>query len=348
MNKQTMMGDLGWQEALFYERLPEKRVLCRLCPQHCHIGPDQRGFCRVRKNVDGLLYTTNYAQATSYAVDPTEKKPLYHFYPGSYLFSLGTLGCNFRCGFCQNWQISQRDAPTETLTPREAVDLATEIRRREPGMIGIAYTYSEPSVWYEYVLDTAELAHAAGLKNVLVTNGFIEEEPLAKLLPYVDAMNVDVKAFTDDYYRKICAGHLDPVLRTVEQAHRAGVHIEVTTLIVPTLNDSEEEIGALVEWLAGVSPEIPYHLSRYFPNYKMDLPATPPATLEKLRQVARRKLRYVYVGNLRGDGSNTYCYNCGALLIRRIGMGVAESRLGHDGRCPDCGTAIDIRGQVMV
>ncbi|MCL4425976.1 MAG: AmmeMemoRadiSam system radical SAM enzyme [Firmicutes bacterium] len=336
------------QEALFYEKLAEGRVQCRLCPQQCRIAPGRHGICRVRKNVDGTLYSTNYGQTTSYAVDPTEKKPLYHFYPGSYLFSLGTLGCNFRCDFCQNWQISQQDAPAETLLPREALRLSEEVWRREPRTIGIAYTYSEPSVWYEYVLDTARLARATGLKNVLVTNGYIEREPLAELLPVVDAMNVDVKAFSDDYYRRVCGGHLDPVLRTVEQAHQAGVHVEVTTLVVPALNDSDEEIGALVEWLAEVGEEIPYHLSRYFPNYQMDLPATPTTTLKRLRDLASQKLRYVYVGNLPSEGNNTYCYSCGALLLRRDGLGVAESHLRDGHRCPRCGVEIDIRGQVMV
>jgi len=328
-------------EVMFYDKGPGSRTDCKVCPRLCNIAPGKRGFCRVRENRDGTLYATNYGQCSSYAMDPIEKKPLYHFYPGSLIFSLGTVGCNLRCGFCQNWTIAHADPPTFYLSPEQAVELALEQRERGRPCVGLAYTYSEPFMWYEYVYDTAKLAREAGLKNVLVTNGYVNEEPLEELLPFVDAMNIDVKAFTDQFYRSTCAGRLDPVLRTVEQAHKC-CHVEITTLLVTGLNDSPEEINRLVDWLAGLDPDIPLHFSRYFPNYKMELPPTPERTLLQARDIARRKLRYVYIGNAPHlQASSTECPSCGEVLIDREGYSVRVGRL-KDGACSGCGEKIPV------
>jgi pyruvate formate lyase activating enzyme len=330
------------QEARFYEKQEDNKVWCHLCPKNCHIQPGHAGFCRARKNEGGTLYSLNYGQITSFGIDPVEKKPLYHFYPGKYILSVGTFGCNFHCGFCQNWQIAHGDPSTREVTPEDLVASAVLARERS-GNIGIAFTYSEPMVWYEYVYDTARLAHEQGLRNVLVTNGFIQEQPLLELLPFIDAMNIDVKGFTEDYYRKTCQGRLEPVKHTVELAH-TRCHVEITTLLVPTLNDSDQEITALVDWLAGLNPELPIHFSRYFPQYEMDLPPTPLDTLRRAREVACRKLSFVYIGNAPELGpDNTYCPACHNLLIERNAYRIRIRGLDR-GACSRCGARIPIIG----
>lgn len=324
------------------------KVHCLLCPKDCIIRPGKKGYCRVRTNEGGTLYALNYGECSACSVDPTEKKPLYHFFPGSALLSLGTVGCNFGCGFCQNWHISHADAPTTYLSPEEAVDLALKAKAKSDKCIGIAYTYSEPLVWYEYVLDTAKLAREKGLYNVLVTNGYVNHDPLVELLPFVDAMNIDVKGFSDEFYRRVCAGKLDPVLETVKSAHGAGCHVEVTTLLVPGMNDDPADIDRLVDWLSGIDPEIPLHFSRYFPNYKFSLAPTPESTLVDARRRALRKLKYVYLGNvLIWEGSDTDCPECGRTVIRRRGMGVHNAYIDENNRCQYCGATVAIRGNVM-
>jgi pyruvate formate lyase activating enzyme len=252
-------------------------------------------------------------------MDPIEKKPLYHFFPGSWIFSVGSFGCNFRCKFCQNWQIAQlTEVPTEEISAEELVNVAS----RQKDNIGIAYTYNEPTIWYEYVIECASLARKKGLKNVLVTNGFIEKEPLEKLLPFIDAMNIDVKAYTEDFYRDITFGKLSPVKRTVEIAQKS-CHVEITTLLIPGMNDGEDEVEALAKWLASLRKDIPLHLTRYFPNFKLDLPPTPVETIRRAREIAMKYLDYVYTGNVVDEeGSNTYCPKCGELLIARQGYDV--------------------------
>jgi len=323
------------QEAMYY-RLYGQKILCSLCPKGCVIGEGQTGFCRVRKNIGNKLYTQNYAACSSCALDPIEKKPLYHFYPGKFILSLGTWGCNFSCTFCQNWQIAQDTPNTKLLMPDSAVEMAK--RYESQGNIGIAYTYSEPSVWYEYVLDTAKAVGCAGLKNVLVTNGFINAEPLQGLLPYLDALNIDVKAFNNEFYHTVCAGGLESVKRTVELA-ASVCHVEITTLLVPGLNDEMTEIDRLARWLAGISPNIPLHFSRYFPNHKMDRPPTPKSTMKMAQHTAQQYLNYVYLGNLGEDGGNTYCPHCSQLLIDRSGF---QSFLVDHNKCPQCGNNISI------
>lgn len=332
------------REAMHYERLENNNVLCSLCPHQCRIAPGKYGICRVRNNIEGTLYTHNYGRISALAMDPMEKKPLYHFYPGKYILSLGTVGCNFRCSFCQNYHIAQRGTEGETATGNlyEASEgYLLSLCRQEENCVGIAYTYNEPSIWYEYVLDTARYIKGKGYKNVLVTNGYISDKALAELLPYVDAMNIDVKGFTEKYYREVCGGSLEHVKHTVEAAS-PKCHVEVTTLIVPGHNDSEQEMDELSGWLAAVKPSIPLHLSRYFPMYKMEEEPTPVETLKRLKQAARKNLEYVYVGNLRSEDTNTYCPNCNALLIRRSG-GIFIEHL-DDGICSKCGKVIDITG----
>ncbi|MGQ9756002.1 MAG: AmmeMemoRadiSam system radical SAM enzyme [Desulfotomaculales bacterium] len=335
------------KEALFYVRKEDgDKVVCLLCPQRCVIAPGKTGICRQRRNVDGTLYALNYAEVSSAAIDPVEKKPLYHFYPGHTILSVGTVGCNLHCKFCQNWEIAHGDAPTTTVTPEELVRMAKNEAARGP-CIGIAYTYNEPWIWYEYVYDAAVLAHEAGLKNVLVTNGFVEQEPLEKILPYVDAMNIDVKAFTDDYYRKLCAGRLEPVLRTVERAV-GRCHVELTTLIVTGCNDSPEEIKELVDWVAGLDPAIPLHFSRYFPRYRMDAPPTPEETLWKARSIALEKLHYVYLGNVHApEADSTRCPRCRNTVVERLGYLVRAVSLDGN-RCGHCGQELNIVGEARV
>ena len=323
------------KEALYYEKRDDGRVKCSLCPHNCLIKEGSVGLCGVRKNEKGTLYTQNYARISSWGMDPIEKKPLYHFYPGSYIFSVGSIGCNFECRFCQNWQIAQcTDVTTMGVMPEELVKWAME----RYGNIGIAFTYSEPLVWYEYVLETARLAKEKEFKTAVITNGFINKEPLEQLLPYVDAMNIDVKAYTDSFYKKHTKGRLAPVLETVELASK-HCHVEVTNLIIPGLNDAEEETESLADWLAGINPDIPLHITRYFPNYKLNTPPTPLKTLEKAREIASQKLNYVYIGNVLG-GSTTFCPNCGKPLVKRNGYVWNGGLKGR--RCRDCGEEINI------
>jgi pyruvate formate lyase activating enzyme len=329
------------QEAMYYQ--PHKKgILCSLCPKGCIIAEGQTGLCRVRRNINNKLYAENYAACSSYALDPIEKKPLYHFFPGSLVLSLGTWGCNFSCSFCQNWQIAQEMPKTMKLLPEQAVELAK--KQKEQGNIGIAYTYSEPSVWYEYVLDTAKEIKRAGLKNVLVTNGFINKQPLLEILPYMDALNIDIKAFTNDFYHKICAGNLETVKDTVALA-ASLCHVEITTLLVPGLNDDKQEIAELAIWLGTINVDIPLHFSRYFPNYKMKTDPTPESTMKMAREIAGQHLNYVYLGNMEGQGGNTYCPKCDKLVIDRNKW---HSMMVDNNKCPQCGSTINIVGDVAL
>jgi pyruvate formate lyase activating enzyme len=274
-----------------------RRVVCTICPHGCAIEEGGIGFCRARGNVGGNVTAINYGLITSRALDPIEKKPLFHFYPRSLILSVGSFGCNLRCSFCQNHEISMaclEDSQTTAVTPEALIDTAKSLVPK--GNIGIAYTYNEPLIGYEFVTDCARAAKRAGLRNVLVTNGYVNEQPLCDLLPYVDALNIDLKAFTQEFYAKI-SGDLKTVKRTIEIA-AARCHVEVTTLVIPGENDGEDEIRALSAWLASVDPGIPYHLSRFFPRFQMmDKDATEVSHLRKLRDIAAQSLKYVYPGN---------------------------------------------------
>ncbi|MCX5781186.1 MAG: AmmeMemoRadiSam system radical SAM enzyme [Elusimicrobia bacterium] len=312
-----------------------KKVKCFLCPHTCNIMPGKTGICRARKNIDGILYSLTYNKFTSINMDPIEKKPLYHFYPGKGILSVGTIGCNFRCSFCQNWEISQADFDDSSLTelsPDAAVVLAQKYKS-----IGIAYTYNEPLINFEWILDTSKLARKKSLKNVLVTNGYINQEPLEELLPYIDAANIDVKFFNDESYEKMCGGHLEPVLKTVETCLKKNVHIELTNLIIPGENDSKEEIENLVKWIASLNNKIPLHFSRYFPQYKLDTPPTEKKTLVEAYEIAKKHLKYVYIGNVNDfNYSNTLCDKCGGVLIERQGYATHFKNFDK-GKCNKCG-----------
>jgi len=314
-------------------------VRCGLCPHRCVIAKDKTGICGVRVNREGTLYTNIYGEVSSIAMDPIEKKPLYHFYPGASILSIGTVGCSFKCQFCQNYGISQDPAhPTDYYPPEEMVRLAAG-----GDSIGIAYTYSEPLIWFEYVLDCCKLAREQGLKNVFVTNGYVNPEPLAELLGYADAFNIDLKSMSGDFYKTIVGGRLDPVMRTIRAvSEKEGVTLEVTTLIIPGYNDSDEEMEEIAEFLSSLGRPVPYHLSAYYPMYKFTAPPTPVETLERLQRIAEKKLDYVYLGNVRTD-ANTSCPSCGAVLVERRGYGVRRVNLGN-GRCDKCGEPVPMRG----
>jgi pyruvate formate lyase activating enzyme len=325
------------KEALFYEKGRDEKVHCLLCPQDCVIAAGKRGFCKVRVNVDGVLYSEIYNRAMARGMDPIEKKPLYHFHPGSMIYSLGTRGCNQHCDFCQNWHMLQPDAPTAEITAQQAVGDALAEKS-----VGIAYTYNEPTIWYEFVLECSQLARVNGMVNVLVTNGSINAEPFAQLAPFIDAMNIDVKSMDPEFYRKICKSKLEPVLATCRAAVEAGIHIEITNLIIPTLNDSDELLGELVDFVAGLGREVPLHFSAYFPTYKMTIEPTPLSALQRAREIASEKLDYVYLGNVAAsDGSNTYCPQCGNTLITRRGYGTSIKGI-KDGKCDNCGAKVDV------
>ncbi len=324
------------KEAAYYRPVADKSVKCLLCPCGCIIKPDKTGRCLVRKNINERLFALTYAKVSSIANDPIEKKPLYHFYPGSHILSLGSYGCNLACGFCQNWSISQIKSPTQILSPTQAVELA-----KKNDSIGIAYTYNEPFIWYEYVLDTAKLVHQAGLKNVLVTNGQVNEEPLLELLPYIDAMNIDLKSINDSFYRNYCLGKLEPVKQCIQSAYKK-CHIELTNLVIPQHNDSGEDINGLIDWAAGLSADIPLHFSRYFPQHKFTAPPTSVNTLQKAYNAARKKLKFVYLGNISGgEYGDTKCPYCNHTVIERRGYYIIK-KLSALGKCSNCGKLLPI------
>ncbi len=287
------------KEASFYKKLAESKVHCFLCAQHCHIDPGERGICGVRENREGTLWSMVYGRPIAQHVDPIEKKPLNRFYPGSQILSAGSVGCNFACPFCQNHSIA-RAAPEEVQThyipPDELAGNAAALQAQ--GNIGVAFTYNEPMIWFEYVLDTARAVRQRGMKNVLVTNGYVSKEPLEELLPYIDAMNIDLKAFEPGFYKNVVHGKLADVKRTIAAAAKA-CHVEVTTLVIPGLNDSTEDTRKMAEWLANISPDLPLHLSRFFPRHEMtDKAPTSRHLLNELAITAREYLNYVYIGNV--------------------------------------------------
>ncbi len=333
-----MEGSEKMREALFFEILKDDKVRCDLCPHHCVLKNGQVGICGVRKNIDGALYSLNYGQISAISMDPIEKKPLFHFYPGSEILSVGSWGCNMSCPFCQNWEISHSIPRVRDFSPEQLASLA-----KDHNSFGIAYTYSEPVVWFEYVLDCARAAMKDGLTNVLVTNGFIEEMPFKLLTQYFSAMNIDVKSFNPEYYRKVLGGQRDVVMKNVETAQKAGIHVEITTLIVPEDNDSEDETRGIAQWLGSIDRSIPLHLSRYFPNYKYDRPPTDLDVLEKLWHIAKEYLDYVYIGNVAGMHEDTICPKCGKTVIERNGYNVNIVGLDEEGSCTNCGFPIAIR-----
>jgi pyruvate formate lyase activating enzyme len=330
------------REAMLYERVEDSRVRCNLCAHRCIIADGSRGICQVRENDGGKLYTEVYGKVIARHIDPVEKKPLYHFYPGSTAYSIATAGCNFRCQWCQNADISQmpreqKVIPGEELRPEQIVAAALRL-----GCRSIAYTYTEPTIFFEYAYDTSKIAAGAELANVIVTNGYMTEEMLELYEPVVDAANVDLKAFRNDTYRKYVGARLQPVLDSMKKMKELGIWLEVTTLVIPGVNDDAEELtdaaGFIVDELG---PETPWHLSGFYPAYKMrDVPPTPAMTLQQAAEIGKEAgLRYVYRGNVPGE-SNTTCHACGQLLIRRSFLRMVENHVRPDSTCPECGTQV--------
>jgi len=343
MNEEDIMSAPAWLS----KKLSSGKVLCQACAQACKLEEGEYGICGVRKVEDGELKLLVYGLAAAVNVDPVEKKPMFHFLPGSTVFSLGTVGCNFSCTFCQNYDISQYPKEHEhqvigqELPPENIVELALE-----NGCNSIAYTYNEPIVFFEYTYDTAKLAHEKGLKNIYVTSGFETRKAIDLLAPYIDGMNIDIKAFTDEFYRNISGGRLKPVLDAVKYAHEKGIWIEITTLLIPGKNDSNEEIRGIAKFIAELDIAIPWHLSAFYPTYKMlDAPPTPGSTLRRAYEIGKEEgLKYVYIGNMDDeDRESTYCPECGKKVIHRhghIGQYVTNT-LEPGGKCPNCGYKLE-------
>jgi pyruvate formate lyase activating enzyme len=325
-------------EAAYYIPLENKKVQCELCPTRCLIADGGRGACTVRLNRGGVLDADAYGKVVTLAVDPIEKKPLYHFHPGSRILSTGPNGCNFHCGFCQNSEISQQSATVHDIPPEKLARLAGE-----DGSIGVAYTYTEPFIWFEYIRDAGKLIRERGLVNVLVTNGYVNEPPLRELLPVIDAMNVDIKSMRPEFYRKVCGGKLKDVLRTVEIAAPL-CHIELTNLIIPGYNDTDDDFNLLTDWVFSVNPSVPLHFSRYYPRYRFTAGETPRESLFRAYEIAKKKLKYVYMGNVPFAGvSDTHCPDCGNTLIARSSYRIDRTGISN-GRCGRCGAAVEIEG----
>lgn len=332
------------KEALLYNKLDNNTVGCFLCGHRCTIHEGKTGICGVRMNQQGVLYSLVYDKIVSANVDPIEKKPLYHVLTGSLSFSIATVGCNFRCLHCQNHSISQIPKerpgyiPGSEMTPDEIVSAA--IRNR---CDSIAYTYTEPTIYFELAYDTAKIAHEKGLKNVFVTNGYMTEEALNMIQPYLDGANVDLKGFDDAKYREVCGARLEPVKETIRRMRELDIWVEVTTLIIPTHNDSDAELRQIAEFILSVDPGIPWHVSAFYPQYRMThLSSTSTATIFRAVEIGKKiGLRYVYSGNIRGgDLEDTWCYHCGKRLIKRFGYYIQEDLIAN-GKCPDCDTVID-------
>ncbi len=331
------------KQAMFQKAEEGKKVRCGLCSHRCLIFEGKRGVCAVRENRDGVLYSLVYDRLIARNIDPIEKKPLFHFQPGSLSYSIATPGCNFRCRHCQNADISQlpRDGagvvPGEAIGPEELVGGAQKHRCKS-----ISYTYTEPTIFFELAYDTARLAAEAGLKNVFVTNGYITPEALETIRPYLHAANIDLKGFNDDFYRKICGARLRPVLDSIRLYKKLGIWIEITTLVIPGHNDSERELRDIARFIRSVGEEIPWHVTRFHPTYRLtDRPLTPLATLKRAREIGfDAGLRYVYEGNIPGEGEETFCWKCRSTLIKRLGFIVEVNRI-KEGKCPDCGAGMD-------
>lgn len=333
------------KEAMFWEKLEKPELVqCHLCPQNCKIPEGNLGNCGVRKNKDGALYSLNYGKPCSVSIDPIEKKPFFHFHPGSRTASIATVGCNFHCKFCQNFEISQAevgDIPSREAEPKEIVDFC-----KENECEGISYTYTEPTIFYEYAHDTAKLAHEEGLYNTFVSNGYINEKPLRKISDYLDAINIDLKAFTDEYYQELCGvKSVEPVKETAKLCKELGIHTEITTLIIPGYNDDEEGLKNVSNFVHDkLGADTPLHFSRFMPYYKMkDTPETPMGTLRKAKEIAEGKgLNHVYIGNVfASEAESTTCPNCGKDVIGRMGFRITEKHLDGE-KCAYCGQDLNI------
>ena len=339
--EEAQKADLSIKEAMYYRKLPENMVQCGLCPRKCVLKEAQRGFCRVRVNYGGKLYSLVYGKPVSVHVDPIEKKPLYHVLPATSSFSLATAGCNLGCIFCQNWEISQaypENARHQNLSPEEIINYAIKEKCES-----IAFTYTEPTIFYEYMLDICKLAKEKGLKTIWVTCGYIEEAPLRELCKYLDAANVDLKGYSENFYKDYTNSSLEPVLRTFKILKQEGIHTELTNLIIPGMNDNKNMIAGMFDWIIiNLGTDVPVHLSRFYPHYQLkNKPPTPIKTLLEAKAIGIKKgLNYIYIGNVAGKGlSDMYCPKCKKLLIKRLGYFVEENNI-KDGKCKFCGEEI--------
>jgi len=316
------------------------KLECQLCPHYCKLSKDKTGICGVRKNTGNKIELTTYNVLSAYSVDPVEKKPLYHFFPGSNILSIGSYGCNMRCDFCQNYNISQ-NIP-ESIVPGATINRIIKDALSTDNNIGIAFTYNEPSIWFEYIRDVSKIANKEGLFTVLVSNGYVNSEPLEEIIKFIDAFNIDLKAFNNTFYRKLAGAELEPVKSSLKQIADSEKHLEVTTLIIPGQNDDEKEMALQTEWMAEeLGPDTPFHLSRYFPTYKRDNPPTPEDSLKKLFEIASKNLNYVYMGNTSShEGQNTSCPICGTVVTTRLGYKTRVVNIDSEGKCNTCGTLI--------
>ncbi len=338
----TEKDEIYRKEARYFEKLPNRKIKCLLCPRECVIDDQETGYCGVRENHKGTYYTLVYGRACSANVDPIEKKPLFHFFPGSKAFSIATAGCNVLCKFCQNWEISQArpdQINSYTLFP---ADVAAYAKRTNCKII--AYTYSEPVIFYEYMYDCAEKGHEVGVRSVMITNGYIQAQPMRDLCDVLDAVKIDLKAFTEKFYREIVAGHLKPVLDTLILLKEEGMWTEIVYLVIPTLNDDPKELKQMCKWIMDeLGADVPIHFSRFYPVYRLrNLPPTPPKTLEMARDIALDAgIHYAYIGNVPGhEGENTFCPQCKKVIIRRIGYQVLENHITARGQCEYCNQKI--------
>lgn len=329
-------------QALYYEEIDNGKVQCHLCPHNCALSHNERGKCDVRKNVDGRLITENFGVTSSVQFDPVEKKPLYHFYPGSHILSVGSIGCNLNCNFCQNCDISQTSidqfASGQYYDPLEIVEMGMD----HPENLGIAFTYNEPIVYFEYMLETAKLSKEKGMQNVMVSNGFVNQDPLQEIIPYMDGFNIDLKAFTESFYKKISKGHLEPVKESLKTIKKAGKHLEVTNLLIPSQNDDLSNFTEMILWIREeLGTDTVLHLSRYFPAYRSNIQKTSLGLLFNFCEAARQYLDYVYLGNVTGSESqNTICSQCGKIVISRYGYFIQKNGIDSDGFCTHCNNKI--------
>jgi pyruvate formate lyase activating enzyme len=322
-----------------YKKYDDK-LECLLCPHFCKIANGKTGICGVRKNTGAKIELMTYNILSGYSLDPVEKKPLYHFFPGYNILSIGSFGCNMKCDFCQNFHISQK-IPGTLIPEIDITKIVTDALSVENN-VGIAFTYNEPAIWFEYMRDVAEIAKKEGLCTVMVSNGYVNNEPLDEILKFIDAFNIDLKAFNDSFYRKLAGAELEPVKKSLVQIVKSGKHLEITTLIIPGLNDDAKEMDFMSEWIAGeLGKGIPFHLSRYFPTYKRDTPPTSEESLKKLFDIAAKNLDYVYIGNSRSNtGQNTSCPECGTEVTIRSGYKIRLLNLDNGGKCTCCGKMI--------
>jgi pyruvate formate lyase activating enzyme len=331
------------REALLYEKLDNKRVRCNLCAHGCTIKPDRRGICGVRENRDGTLYSLVYGTLIAENIDPIEKKPFFHVYPGSLSYSIATVGCNFSCEFCQNHEISQMPRSTLMITGKDIAPAEIVVQAKKSGSKTIAYTYTEPTIYFELAYDTAKIARENGLKNVFVTNGFMTTQCIDIIAPFLAAANVDLKSFRDDFYKKQCGAGLKPVLESLKKMKEKGIWVEITTLLIPNLNDSNEELKDIAQFIAELGKETPWHISRFHPQFKMQsLPVTPVSSLHRAVEIGKQTgLKYVYSGNVPGDeGESTNCFHCGHRLIERYGFKIVSINLTGN-KCSNCGTELE-------